>query len=272
MCATIEALYLEAFKINAFAALCGDRSVVMQGADSLLPLGWHQLFTHATDPWLRAGADGHPQQRPAQVPVHFDKRMWAASEVRVDQPIELAGPISVERDEPEVSLKQGRSGDLAFSREVLRWRRNSRLILEEVKTVVYKHGISGHAVPPARRPQPAMPVPSVRQPLLLDEVALFKYSALLGVAHRIHFDYPYATQVEGYPGLLIHGPLLIQLLLNLARDNRLGWSCGAYQARALAPNFLGMSLHLNLARQHEHVLLWVSDDEDQPTLIITLHA
>lgn len=271
MSCTTETAWLDPSKVNGFAALCGDRSVVVNSDDQLLPLGWHQLYTHASDPWLHPGADGHPRQRPRDVPAHLTKRMWAGTEVRVEQPIQLAGPLIIERDEPLVSIKHGSSRELAFSREVTRWRRGALVVMEEAKTVVYK---AAHAAKPANSARAlvqAMPAPCMQQVLVLDEVALFKYSALLGVAHRIHFDYPYATLVEGYPGLVIHGPLLIQLLLNLARASQSGAFCGTYTARALRPSFLGMPLQLNLARQDGYVLLWVSDDEGQPTLVVKLH-
>lgn len=267
----IEEVRLDLGKVNGFAALCGDRTVV-ESAEQMLPLGWHQLFTHASDPWLQHGVDGHPQQCSLDVPVHLTRRMWAATEVQVTQPIRLKDCVTCERDEPVVLIKQGGSGELAFSREVLRWRRGAQVLMEEAKTVVYKAAQAVGQVRAPTAPQHAMPVPETQQVVMLDEVALFKYSALLGVAHRIHFDQPYATQVEGYPGLVIHGPLLIQLLLNLARASQPRAFSGTYTARALRPNYLGMALKLNLAKRNDHVLLWVSDAEGHPTLTVTLRA
>ncbi|MCO7535991.1 hypothetical protein KI429_18135 [Pseudomonas shirazica] len=267
----IEDVKLDLGKVNGFAALCGDRTVV-DSAEQLLPLGWHQLFTHTSDPWLQHGVDGHPQERSSDVPVHLTKRMWAATEVRVTHPIRLKDHVTCERDEPVVVIKQGSSGELAFSREVMRWRRGVQVLMEEAKTVVYKAAQAVGQVQALTAPQQPMPVPEMQQVLMLDEVVLFKYSALLGVAHRIHFDQPYATQVEGYPGLVIHGPLLIQLLLKLARASQLGAFSGAYTARALRPSYLGMALQLNLTKRNDHVLLWVSDAEGNPTLTVTLRA
>lgn len=267
----IEEVRLDIGKVNGFAALCGDRTAV-ESAEQLLPLGWHQLFTHTSDPWSQHGSDGHPQQRSPDVPAHLTRRMWAATEVRVTQPIRLNDCVVCERDEPVVVIKQGRNGELAFSREVMRWRRGAQVLLEEAKTVVYKAAQVVGQLQTLTAPQQPMPVPETQQVLTLDEVALFKYSALLGVAHRIHFDQPYATQVEGYPGLVIHGPLLIQLLLNLADASQPGAFSGAYTARALRPNYLGTALQLNLAKRNDHVLLWVSDAEGHPTLIVTLRA
>lgn len=265
-----ELTKLEIGKVNRFAALCGDRTVV-ESDEPLLPLGWHQLFTHARDPWLQYGTDGHPHQRPCEVPVYLTKRMWASTEVRVATPIQVAGFITCERQEPVVVIKQGNSGELAFSREVLLWRRGTQVLLEETKTIVYKEAEDTILQAKAHLPQQAMPEPELSRALMLDEVALFKYSALLEVAHRIHFDQPYATQVEGYPSLVIHGPLLIQLLLNLARNNLGGGFSGTYTARAIRPSYLGAPLKLNLAQRSDHTLLWVSEADGQPTLLITLN-
>ncbi|WP_409488823.1 hypothetical protein ACK1U3_05185 [Pseudomonas promysalinigenes] len=266
-----EVVRLDLGKVNEFAALCGDRTAV-ESAEQMLPLGWHQLFTHTSDPWLKQGIDGHPQHRSPDVPVHLTRRMWAATEVRVVQPIRLADSITCEREQPVVVIKHGSSGELAFSREVMRWRRGTELLMEEAKTVVYKAAQAVGQGQPAPTRQQTMPVPETQQVVMLDEITLFKYSALLGVAHRIHFDQPYATQVEGYPGLVIHGPLLIQLLLNLARVSQPGAFSGAYTARAMRPNYLGAALKLNLAKSNDHVLLWVSDIEGQATLIVTLRT
>lgn len=258
-------------KFNGFAALCGDRSVCEGPEGGPLPLGWHMLYTHASDPWLKPGSDGHPEQRPEGVPVYLDKRMWAASEVKVFEPMSVGDRLTVEREPPVVSLKQGRSGELAFSNEMTRLLKGGVVAMEEVKTVVYKLSVSGQQ-PTAKPLREEMPEPGISQPLTLDEISLFKYSAMLGVAHRIHYDYPYATQVEGYQGLVIHGPLLIQLLLNLYRSQYPGTVCARYMARAMRPSYLGMPLTMNLASCDSHVLLWVSNHEGQPTLVINVQS
>ncbi|NER59700.1 hypothetical protein G3435_06230 [Pseudomonas sp. MAFF212428] len=259
-------------KCNTFAALAGTAVESAPAAGAALALGWHMLYLHETDPWLEPGVDGHPEARPHGVPAQLDKRMWASSQVELFAPIRVGEQLTLLRQPPAVTLKQGASGALAFVNEVTQVRRGDTTLLSETKTLVYRSATRPQRAGGAPAGPVQVPAAVLQKTVNLNEVTLFRYSSVLGVAHRIHYDYPYATAHEGYPGLLIHGPLIIQLLLDLYRPTAAGERPVRYQARGIRPNFLGSALTLNMGFHAEQVVLWASDQDHQPTLLIHVSA
>ncbi|MFZ6763365.1 HTD2 family dehydratase [Pseudoroseomonas sp. WGS1072] len=187
-----------------------------------LPPLWHWMLFQDWKPAEGLGPDGHPKRGGFLPPVHhLERRMWAGGRVTFQG--ELRGGDAVERTSTilKVSGKTGGSGELVFVtvRHTLTGPRGP--VLEEEQDIVYR-GAGGAAIK-AADPAPDWPEAS-RAAVMPDSVLLFRYSALTGNGHRIHYDFPYVTTVEGYPGLVVHGPLqatwLAQHALDMAGEGR----------------------------------------------------
>jgi 3-methylfumaryl-CoA hydratase len=173
--------------------------------------------------------------------------MWAGSRVQFHHPLKAGEQACRHSTVHDVQLKQGASGEMVFvtvRHEVQG--EGGQVALSELQDIVYRADPQPGAPPAA--PQPAPGAPQWQRTLVPDEVMLFRYSALTFNAHRIHYDRPYATSVEGYPGLVVHGPLIATLLLShlcqrLAEGGRTP-AVAAFEFRAVRPAFDGAALTL----------------------------
>ncbi|MEE4453088.1 FAS1-like dehydratase domain-containing protein [Novosphingobium resinovorum] len=159
------------------------------------------------------GADGHPAKGGFLPPVPLPRRMWAGSRVTWERAIPLGAALERRSTIEAVSAKSGRSGELVFvtvRHEVADARGP---ILTEHQDIVYREAVGSGAAAQAAPSEPASAMPWSR-PFQPDPVLLFRYSALTGNAHRIHYDLAYAQGEEGYPALVVHGPLTATLLLD----------------------------------------------------------
>jgi hydroxyacyl-ACP dehydratase HTD2-like protein with hotdog domain len=188
-------------------------------ADGTLPPLWHWMLFQDWRPPQELGPDGHPRRGGFLPPVHeLPRRMWAGGRLEFG-----AAPLRVEDRVRRVSTilkveeKTGGSGRLVFVtvRHEISGPRGPALIEEQ--DIVYR-GTEGAAVRPAEPAPPPGPG-AFTASLTPDAVMLFRYSALTGNGHRIHYDHPYVTQVEGYPGLVVHGPLQATLLAHHLLDH-----------------------------------------------------
>lgn len=153
-----------------------------------------------------SGPDGHPAASVLNPPTGKDRRMWARSEVTVEQPLTVGETAERVTTLRAIDWKEGRSGQLCFVRleHEITGARGARL--RDLQTIVYRD--NDPAAPPPQPPEPEIAPGGAVLPVAPDEVMLFQYSAVSGNPHRIHYDQPYATRVEGYPGLVVHGPLI----------------------------------------------------------------
>ena len=172
----------------------------------LSPL-WHWAFFLETVPIAQTGTDGHPARGSFLPPAENRNRMWAGGRV------EFAGGLVVGTDAQKTSTvtaikeKAGRTGSLLFVTVKHDIMQNGKLIVSEEQDIVYREPsapkLQGTELPPASQ---------WKQPVDPSAVVLFRYSAVTFNSHRIHYDYPYVTEKEGYPGLVIHGPLIATLM------------------------------------------------------------
>lgn len=176
-----------------------------------LPLLWHwvQLL-----PWPRTatlGTDGHPVTGDFLPPLADRRRMIAGGRCSVDAPLEVGREAAVERSLARAEVKHGRSGELLLVTVRSEVSQAGRVCVREEQDLVYR---SGPAAPPDDVTDRPATEPSAANgaPFTADPVLLFRFSALTENAHRIHYDQPYATAAEGYPGLVVHGPLLALLM------------------------------------------------------------
>lgn len=220
-----------------------DTHVSSDESDSaeLFPLGHWLQFT-PTAPMSELGADGHPKLGGFLPPLPLPRRMWAGSSITYHEPITVGQHLTRTTTIERITPKKGTSGQLCFI--VLRHNVKAEgvLALTERQTLVYREAveINPAASPTARPPREDSTAPHgwdwevARRP---DEATLFRYSALTFNTHRIHYDHPYATGVEGYPGLVVHGPLVATYLMDSFLQNRPGAVPTKFEFSASAPSF-----------------------------------
>lgn len=200
--------------------------------DALPPLAhWlHFLPVHRQS---ELGPDGHARRGGFLPPVPLERRMWAGSRLEFHRALrigETARRVSTIRS---VTVKEGRSGPLVFVTVRHEIAGEAGPAITDEHDIVYRDA-KGAAV---AAPEPAPAGEAWSREVKPDPVLLFRYSALTHNGHRIHYDHPYATQVEGYPGLVVHGPLVATLLLDLLRRQRPGVPVRRFAFRALRPLF-----------------------------------
>jgi 3-methylfumaryl-CoA hydratase len=181
------------------------------------------------------GADGHPRRGEFLPPVSLPRRMFAAARIDFHAPLEIGREGQLTSVISDVTHKAGRSGDLVFVEVDRTLEQEGQVCVRERQSYVYRAAGERPGMP-----QPSDPTPEgeIWQP---GEVNLFRFSAATFNAHRIHYDRPYATEIEGYPALVVHGPFTAARLAELAM--RRG-PLASFSFRALAPLFIGQPIYL----------------------------
>lgn len=234
-------------------------------AAPLFPLGHWLHFSEDDVPMSELGADGHTALGGFMPPVPLPRRMWAGSDLTFHSPI-LPGQ-SIERTTTieSVSEKTGSTGPLCFVTLRHDINADGTLATTDKHTIVYREAISTPEGSAARPPRADSPAPegwdwtrSVRP----NEVMLFRYSALTFNSHRIHYDHPYVTEVEGYPGLVTHGPLTATLLLDAFMSTHAQAAVTGYRFTAKSPLFAGEQIYLvgRETKPGEHELQAIAPD------------
>ena len=180
-----------------------------------IPPGWHWLYFLEAKPASELGKDGHPKLGGFLPPVGMARRMWAGGRIEFKRALRIGDPLRRDSEILSIDFKEGRSGRLVFVTV-----RHTVLAADEVAVVeehdiVYREPAKPGDPPPSAKPATRNAV--WRRELVADPVMLFRYSALTFIGHRIHYDLDYCRQEEGYPGLVVHGPLQTLLILDLCR-------------------------------------------------------
>jgi len=219
-----------AVPLVALAALLDRDDPEPRAGDSAPPLA-HWLYFLPMYRQSEAGPDGHQLRGGFLPPVQLPRRMWAGSRLEFLRPLEVGAAIERRSTIREVTPKQGRSGPLVFV--TVRHEVNDArgLVLSDEHDIVYR----GETAPREASARRAPEGETWRREIRPDPVLLFRYSAVTFNSHRIHYDYPYVTQVEGYPGLVVHGPLIATLLADLFRRNLPAARITRFSFRALKP-------------------------------------
>ncbi|HUZ62998.1 MAG TPA: MaoC family dehydratase N-terminal domain-containing protein [Acetobacteraceae bacterium] len=201
---------------------------------TVLPPLWHWLYFLPVHRQSEIGADGHAKRGGFLPPVSLPRRMWAGGRYVFHQDLHVGEAIARTSTIADVSMKEGQSGRLVFVLVRHEIAGESGLALTEEHDIVYREAPAPGAPPPAARPAPEDA--AWRRRIVPDDVLLFRYSALTFNGHRIHYDRRYVTEVEGYPGLIVHGPLIATLLADLLRrhENR---RLATFNFRAMSPLF-----------------------------------
>ena len=202
-----------------------------------LPYLWHWLYFLPLAQQSEIGADGHPRRGGFLPPVPLPRRMWAGSDFTFHEPLLVGDALSRTSTIVDVSEKPGRTGTLMFVKVRHEIRRNgsAKVALTEHHNIVYRDLAKPGDVAPPPVAAPAQAAWS--RGIKADDVLLFRYSALTFNGHRIHYDRKYVTEVKGYPGLIVHGPLIATLLMDLLRREMPDARVAKFVFKAVRPTF-----------------------------------
>ncbi len=257
-----------------FAALAatldctGADPAVRPASGTVLPYLWHWLYFLPIAAQSEIGEDGHPKRGGFLPPVALPRRMWAGSEFEFYEPLRVGDMLQRTSTIEDVKEKTGRTGSLIFVRVRHEIRRNgeSQLALKEHHNIVYRSAASAQDVAP-----PPVAAPTAwawERTIVPDDVLLFRYSALTFNGHRIHYDRQYVTQVEGYAGLVVHGPLISTLLMDLLRRHAPDAQVLKFEFKAVRPTFdiHTFSVHGRPSPDGKTIRLWGRDHEGWLTM------
>jgi 3-methylfumaryl-CoA hydratase len=222
-----------------YAALSAtlDRPHTRPAPGTVLHPLWHWLYFLPLHAQSEIGPDGHARRGGFLPPVPLPRRMWAGSQFEFLHPLRVGDAVTRVSTIDNVDAKSGRTGPLVFVRVRHEIRRNeeSEVALREFHDIVYRE--AAHPDAPAPPPKAAPAAGEWERKVVPDDVLLFRYSALTFNGHRIHYDRRYVTGVEGYPGLIVHGPLIATLLMDLLYRHRPDAQVIGFEFRAVRPTF-----------------------------------
>ena len=227
-------------QVRKFASVLDlDESQFDDGA--ALPAMWHWLFFLHRAPSANIGPDGHPRRGGFFPPVELQRRMFAGERVSFHAPLVIGQPATRTGTITRLDEKEGRSGRMVLASAQYRIEQGGTLCVEDTHDIVY---IAGGGATPAPGPDAfSAPDGAWHREVKADPVLLFRFSALSFNSHRIHYDAVYAQNEEGYPGLVVHGPLTALLLSELARA-QMATPMTQYSFRGRAPIFEPWPFHL----------------------------
>jgi 3-methylfumaryl-CoA hydratase len=222
---------IAAAPLREFAALLDRDDPEPRPGDAVPPLA-HWLYFLPTHRQPELGPDGHARRGGFLPPVPLPRRMWAGSRLEFLRPLAVGTQATRTSMIKDVAVKEGRSGTLVFVTVRHEISDRDGIVLSDEHDIVYRGEGAGAAAPVAAPTGEAW-----KRTIAPDPVLLFRYSAVTFNGHRIHYDHPYATRVEGYPGLVVHGPLIATLLVDLLRRNLPRARLARYSFRAMRPLF-----------------------------------
>ena len=233
---------------------------------SPLPPLWHWLYFLPMHRQSDIGADGHAKRGGFMPPVPLPRRMWAGSQFEFLAPVRVGDAVARTSTIADVTEKEGRTGKLVFVkvRHELRCNGAAEPAAVEFHDIVYREAKRATDVDPP--PVAAATGAAWQREIVPDDVLLFRYSALTFNGHRIHYDRQYVTQVEGYPGLIVHGPLIATLLMDLLRRHAPDAQVASFKFRAVRPTFDLHPFKVNGQRDGNTVKLWAQDHEGWLTM------
>jgi 3-methylfumaryl-CoA hydratase len=238
---------------------------------TVLPNLWHWLYFLPLYPHSEIGDDGHAKRGGFLPPVSLPRRMWAGSDFEFHQPLLVGDKLARTSTIIDVKEKSGRTGSLIFVKVRHEVRRNDErdVALTEHHNIVYREAATPSDVVP-----PPIAAPTQfdwQRKVVPDDVLLFRYSALTFNGHRIHYDRQYVTQIEGYPGLVVHGPLIATMLMDLLQHRLSQAVVQSFEFKAVRPTFdiNPFSVQGKVAADGLSVHLWACDHEGWLTMDAT---
>ncbi len=257
---------LSATPVAALSATLDREDPVPVPGTALPPL-WHWLYFTPLTRHSEIGEDGHAKRGGFLPPVPLPRRMWAGGRLDFLQPLRVGERVTRVSTIKDVTVKEGRSGSLVFVCVRHEFSNAQGLALSEEHDIVYRDAPAPGAPQPA--PTPAPRDEQFSREIVPDPVLLFRYSALTFNGHRIHYDRSYVTGVEGYPGLIVHGPLIATLLTDLLRRNLPDAKVQRFSFKAVRPTFDIHPFTVCGKREGQTVTLWGRDHEGWLTMQAT---
>ena len=259
--------FLTAMPVAALSATL-DRDDPAPAAGTALPPLWHWLYFLPHARQSEIGPDGHPQRGGFLPPVPLSRRMWAGGRLvwEPGNPLRVGDAARKVSRIESVTHKTGRSGEMIFALVRHEVHNERGLCLTEEHDIVYVAAAQPGAKPAS--PIAAQTAATWQRRIVPDDVLLFRYSALTFNGHRIHYDRQYVTQEEGYPGLIVHGPLIATLLTDLVRRHESRAVIERFSFRAVRPTFDGHPFFVSgePSADGRHVKLWAHDQEGWLTM------
>jgi 3-methylfumaryl-CoA hydratase len=246
------------FPVRALIATFDEQDPEPKNGDPLPPL-WHWLYFLDAAPQSRIGPDGHAERGDFLPPVPLPRRMWAGSRFAFDgEPLRIGETIRRRSRIKSVEPKTGSTGAMVFVTVEHAVSGPRGVSFVEEHDIVYREAAKPGEKP--RTPKPAPVDATWKKAIMADPVLLFRFSALTFNGHRIHYDQPYVTGTEGYPGLVVHGPLMGMLQMELARRSNPDRSPRSFEFRALSPVFAGAAFSVQGRREADgSVTTWIAD-------------
>ncbi|MBR0905655.1 MaoC family dehydratase N-terminal domain-containing protein [Bradyrhizobium liaoningense] len=228
------------------------------------PFTVHWCLAQPVFPMSMLGPDGHPTRGGFLPPVPLPRRMWAGGEIEFLQPLRVGDESTRTSRIADVQVKSGSTGTLCFVSVEHSISSPRGTAIRERQDIVYREMTSTQAAPAKAPPPP--PKAQHRETHVSDPVLLFRYSALTFNGHRIHYDRDYVTKVEGYPGLIFHGPLQAAFIIEMAARLRSGKAPKKFTYRGVQPLFEGTEFSINANETEAGMELWTANAEGQPTM------
>ena len=232
------------------------------------PFTAHWCLAQPVFPMSELGPDGHPARGGFLPPVPLPRRMWAGGELEFFEPLRVGDEMTRTSRIADVTMKSGSTGALCFVSVDHLITTPRGTALRERQDIVYRDMSATQPSAPAKPPAPP-PAAQHRESHMADAVLLFRYSALTFNGHRIHYDRDYVTKVEGYPGLIFHGPMQAALLVEFAGRLHGGAAPKRFSYRGVQPLFDGSEFSVNANETGTGMELWTANSAGQPTMKAT---
>ena len=255
---------IDEYPIKAMSALL-DRDYVYK-KDLIVPEGWHWLYFLETPPQNQLGPDGHKRREGFIPPVKLPRRMHAGGSMMFYSPIILGDKIKKVSKIQNIELKTGSTGNLIFLTIEHAFYKEKKKLLVETQNIVFREEKKSSKNKTSLQPT----VEKFKYEKIWDPSAemLFRYSALTFNTHRIHYDYPYATKIEGYENIVVHGPLLATFVLDLVNKVAKveGKKLFSLSYRVNIPVFVGGKIKVQGIDDIEGFKFWIKDSKGKTAL------
>lgn len=253
-------------------ALAGLFDTALPDGDEILPM-WHLVYLLDHAPQADLGPDGHPTHGSVPTPPGPGlRRMFAGGRVNATAPLRIGATAARRSQTINSTQKQGRTGLLTFVTVRHEYRQHDQLVLAEEQDFAYRDAVDSPAAPNDSVGADTQPVQPTERQFTIDPTVLFRFSALTYNAHRIHYDRDFATRQEGYPGLLVHGPLQAVLMAEQARRlSAFDTGPYRYEYRLAAPLFDHQGLVIGAKQNADGITTYVRDHTGRITATGSVH-
>ena len=228
-----------------------------------LPPGWHVIYFTPRVATTDLRPDGTPAHSGVMPDMPLPRRMFAGQGFRFHRPLRIGQTLRQETELTDVALKSGATGTMVFTTVVSRISGPDGLAIEDERRIVYREEVKAGERNQAPRREPAPSETPWRRTVTAEPIVLFRFSALTFNSHKIHYDRQWATETEGYPALVVHGPFTQTLLIDFARDHTGGRAFKSFTTQARAPLFEGTPFELRgrLSADESRCELWAVTPE-----------